>query len=157
MSSPGLGKPVDELDRHCHQYKQWYQYLNKLKSHKFWHNQYLNAICSQRCTKQFMGEECIGEFVEYNFEKKQKGVVCTDEANSCKRMVCECDLQFAKGIKTAMKSYDRSNHRFYGFDSEGSKYPNRSSAKRDGELQSLFSLPSPIPSPFADLCPQRRL
>ena len=44
MSDPGLGKPVDNLDRTCKQYKD-----------------------CLRCARQRHGDECIGEFVEYNY------------------------------------------------------------------------------------------
>ena len=35
--------------------------------------------------------------------------------------ICECDLQFAKGIAEAMKSFKQKNHKFYGFKSDKRK------------------------------------
>ena len=68
-----------------------------------------------------MGRECIGEFVQYGFDRKRNQISCTDSPGSCERMVCECDLQFAKGIKKAVQSYDSRNHRFNGFKPDKSK------------------------------------
>merc|ERR1711935_485210 len=63
MSSSGKGRPVDKLDRHCAQYKQ-----------------------CQRCTREFNGEDCIGEFKKYNFKKSKKNFMCTDNPGTCERM-----------------------------------------------------------------------
>ena len=69
-----------------------------------------------------MGQQCIGEFVQYGFDRKRNQISCTDSPGSCERMVCECDLQFAKGIKKAVQSYDDRNHRFNGFKPDKRKY-----------------------------------
>ena len=67
MSDPGLGKPVDNLDRTCKQYKD-----------------------CLRCARQRHGDECIGEFVEYNYSTsgsdltKRKWLV---SRNSYKKLV----------------------------------------------------------------------
>ena len=84
-------------------------------------DQKLNCNFSQKCTKEFMGQQCIGEFVQYGFDRKRNQISCTDSPGSCERMVCECDLQFAKGIKKAVQSYDNRNHRFNGFKPDKSK------------------------------------
>lgn len=84
-------------------------------------DQNLNCNLSQKCTKEFMGQQCIGEFVQYGFDRKRNQISCTDSPGSCERMVCECDLQFAKGIKKAVQSYDDRNHRFNGFKPDKSK------------------------------------
>ena len=45
------------------------------------------SITSQRCTREFNGEDCIGEFKKYNFKKSKKDFTCTDNPGTCERMV----------------------------------------------------------------------
>jgi len=90
MSSPGRGRPVDSLDKHCHQYKQ-----------------------CQLCARRIQGPKCIGERVRYNMEKVNKAYQCKDQTGTCKRLLCECDKQFAEGLKNAMTSYTQDFHIFF--------------------------------------------
>jgi hypothetical protein len=94
MSSPGRGQPVDELDQICHQYKQ-----------------------CQLCARRVQGSECIGEFVKYNMEivkqDRAKVPICYDSPGTCKRLLCECDKQFASALPKANRSYNKDYHIFY--------------------------------------------
>ena len=92
MSSPGRGRPVDKLDKHCHQYKQ-----------------------CQLCARRIHGPKCIGERVKYSMDlvKQDKLYQCRDTPGSCERLLCECDKQFAEGLSTAMTSYIDDFHIFY--------------------------------------------
>merc|ERR1712242_26501 len=128
MSSPGKGRPVDNLDRHCAQYKQ-----------------------CQRCTRQFNDDLCIGEFKKYNFKKSKKEYICTDNPGTCERMICECDLQFAKGIAKPMESFDKKYHKFSGFNQD--KRCNRRSGP--GQLQCCRSIAGPqsLYGPSKQCCP----
>ena len=94
---PTYGAPVDELDRGC----------------KFYRD-------CQRCAREHFGDTCIGEFQRYQYgeangEKVCLAVIlsfytlfkfCSDDANTCKRSLCECDLAFAKWSGSAAKFYD---------------------------------------------------
>ena len=73
MSDPGLGPPVDEQDGSCKKYKD-----------------------CQKCAKQRFGNECIGEFVKYKYGQTGGEKICENNVDTCKRAICECDLQFAK-------------------------------------------------------------
>ena len=90
MSSPGRGRPMDRLDRHCQQYK----------------------MC-QMCARRIHGKECVGELVRYNMARVNKEYQCQDKAGSCNRLLCECDKQFARGLQIASQSYSKDLHIFY--------------------------------------------
>ena len=57
MSDPGHGPPVDALDSVCKAYKD-----------------------CVKCAKMTHGDECIGEFVEYDFSLAGGEAVCNDNA-----------------------------------------------------------------------------
>lgn len=90
MSDPGFGKPVDSLDSICKQYKD-----------------------CQKCVKQKFGEDCIGEFVKYRWTKKNGGIQCKDAAGTCKRNLCECDLDFAKKMPNEIDTFNLDYHLFW--------------------------------------------
>ena len=46
----------------------------------------------------FFFQECIGEREKYSWKKKGDDVVCTDNPGTCKRSLCECDLNYAKTV-----------------------------------------------------------
>merc|ERR1712037_608137 len=101
MSSPGYGLPIDELDRLYHTYKSC-------------------LMCARRVhtPANNNGDECIGEFVEYDASKTPRNQwKCNDQPGSCPRLLCECDLMFAQSISDAIEFYDKTKkHRKNGFD-----------------------------------------
>lgn len=90
MSEMGKGKPVDDLDFICRDYKS-----------------------CQRCARMEFGKDCIGEMVKYNWKSINGEVVCTDDAGTCKRNLCECDLDYAKKIPGVINVFDNNYHLFW--------------------------------------------
>ena len=74
MSDPGMGAPVDELDKVCKGYKE-----------------------CLKCARRQHGDQCIGEFTAYKFAIRKNRVVCRNPEGTCERDLCECDAMFAKG------------------------------------------------------------
>jgi len=90
MSDPGLGRPVDSLDMICKQYKD-----------------------CQKCVKREYGDQCIGEFVKYDWRKVRGQPVCTNEPGTCERNLCECDLDFARKMPAHYEVFDIKYHLFW--------------------------------------------
>lgn len=90
MSDPGLGPPVDEQDGSCKKYKD-----------------------CQKCAKQRFGNECIGEFVKYKYGQTGGEKICENNVDTCKRAICECDLQFAKNHVETKQYFNRDFHFFH--------------------------------------------
>ena len=72
----GGGKPVDALDIAC-------------KAHK---------ECLKCANEQFsvLSNQCLSELVTYTHKTLNSEKYCTNDANTCGRAICECDLAFAK-------------------------------------------------------------
>jgi len=90
MSEMGKGKPVDEMDVACKEYKS-----------------------CQKCVRMEFGDECIGEREKYSWKKKGDDVVCTDNPGTCKRSLCECDLNYAKTVPATVSVWNPDYHMFY--------------------------------------------
>ena len=86
----GKGKPIDELDTACKAYKN-----------------------CQRCVRMKHGENCIGEFTEYNYGEKNGDKICQDNAEDCARDLCECDLAFAKAHNSVKSVWKKNYHAFW--------------------------------------------
>ena len=73
LTSPGIGPPVDDLDRTCKNFKS----------------------CLS-CAREKYGTTCISELQEYGYTKESNGYIqCTDQADTCQRAICECTALFA--------------------------------------------------------------
>lgn len=94
MSTRGKGKPVDELDSICKQYKE-----------------------CVHCTKLEFGQECIPEFVKYEWEVNGSGNVVSkgNSPGTCKRSLFECDHLYAKTLAEtqAMKDFTTDYHGYW--------------------------------------------
>ena len=90
MSDPGHGKPVDNLDTVCKQYKD-----------------------CQKCARERFGQTCIGEFVRYKYGEKNGDKFCKDQPDTCKRALCECDLQFGKNHVAHKDVFKTDYHMFW--------------------------------------------
>jgi len=90
MSEPGKGKPVDPLDAVCKKYKD-----------------------CQKCAREEFGQDCIGEFVQYNYGQESGEKICKGAPGTCGRKICECDLQFAKAHVSQTSAFDSENHLFW--------------------------------------------
>ena len=73
MSDPGLGPPVDKYDKTCKHFKD-----------------------CQKCVRMKHGNDCIGELHAYEYGESNGEKFCVNNSNTCKRAICECDLQFAQ-------------------------------------------------------------
>jgi len=99
MSTRGKGKPVDELDTLCKQYKE----------------------CIH-CAKMEFGNECIPEAVKYNWEVKNDEVKSRGAApGTCKRAIFECDKMYASELaaSNALETWTTDYHGYWsttGFD-----------------------------------------
>ena len=90
MSDMGKGQPTDPLDAVCKAYKQ-----------------------CLKCARTQHGEMCIGESIHYRYaEKYGVGMFCDDDAGSCSRDLCECDLAFAWAHTQHTVHFNRDNHFF---------------------------------------------
>ena len=90
MSDMGFGPPIDALDAVCKAYKQ-----------------------CQKCARQSHDDMCIGEIVRYKYGDKQGDKFCRDEAGSCGRALCECDLAFAKAHVSKAHVFNADYHLFW--------------------------------------------
>jgi len=109
MSEMGKGKPVDELDVACKDYKS-----------------------CQKCVRMEFGPDCIGEKERYSWKKVKGDVVCTDAPGTCKRGLCECDLDYAKKIPGTIGVFNPDYHLFYttiGWDPDTSCQRNKGVSK----------------------------
>jgi len=104
LAQGGYGKPQDNIDRSCKDFKQCY-----------------------RCLNEEFGDTskgCAGEEFGYRFDlltnaDGSKDVQCTNRLGSCRRSVCECDLQLARALSKYESEWDESLHSVKGdFDRE---------------------------------------
>ena len=94
----GGGKPVDALDIAC-------------KAHK----ECLNCAQEQF---YFLGNTCLSELVTYTHKTMNSEINCTNDANTCARAICECDLAFAKAHAQVASNYKVQYSFWFGsFDS----------------------------------------
>lgn len=97
MSQSGHGQAIDELDATCKAYKD-----------------------CQQCVIAHHGDECLGEFVFYDFSIPADEAICHDTPGTCERALCECDRQFTKAHAEKSDVYNQDfNHIFAMFDYEG--------------------------------------
>ena len=94
----GKGKPVDGLDRKCMAYKN-----------------------CQKCVREVHGDQCIGEFVRYNwrFVSKTQKFEGGDNIGTCARDLYHCDFQFVQDTFAQQGEYNSDFNIFYttiGFD-----------------------------------------
>lgn len=68
------------------------------------------------------GESCIGEFVSYRNEITNDEAVCTNEANTCERAICECDAKFAREHAGKTGVFDVKYHQFYSTTNGGAMW-----------------------------------
>jgi len=90
MSDMGHGRPVDALDTVCKAYKE-----------------------CQKCARAKYGDTCIGEFVAYKYGEKNGEKFCKDDAGTCDRDLCMCDLAFAKAHVGAKGVFVTDYHLFW--------------------------------------------
>merc|ERR1712035_21530 len=104
IAAGGYGKPQDNIDRSCKDFKQCYRCLNEEYSD--------------------VSRGCAGEEFGYRFDlitndDGTKDVQCTNRLGSCRRSICECDLQLARALSKYESEWDESLHSVKGgFDRE---------------------------------------
>ena len=91
LSTMGKGKPVDARDVTC-------------KAHK---------ECLY-CARKKFGDSCLGEFVSYRVSRSNGKTYCEDDANTCERAICECDVAFAEAHLAVKNVYDEQYRHVFG-------------------------------------------
>lgn len=99
IAAGGYGKPLDEIDQSCFDFKQCYKCL--LDEHK-----------DDKHT-------CAGEEWGYSYqletdEKGNRFAVCTNKPGSCRRNICECDKALAENLGKHQKKWNESLHTVKG-------------------------------------------
>lgn len=130
----GKGKPVDEIDKLC-----------------------LDLSNCYKCAKYDQGKHCDGQN-NYDWYTKVNGKIkCgtwdieirlkisnklktsivgdTDHNDSCQSQVCDCDLQFANGLRMITATYSRSFHKEGGFDRKTNCQPAHGGEKHPGQAR----------------------
>ncbi|CBY24988.1 unnamed protein product [Oikopleura dioica] len=93
MSTRGRGKPVDQLDNVCRQYKE----------------------CIH-CVKMEFGEMCIPEAIKYTWEVDEFGdTTPLNKPGTCKRAIYECDAKYARTLAEtdALSVFNSDYHGFW--------------------------------------------
>lgn len=93
MSTRGVGRPVDELDSLCKDYKE-----------------------CVHCAKMEFGNECIPEAVKYKWFVNENGIAKVREApGTCERALYECDNMYATRLRDsgAMSVFTTDYHGFW--------------------------------------------
>lgn len=105
-ASPGVGKPVDEIDNACKELKMCYQ-------------------CANRDTKEETGGECEQDMA-YSVQPISGyggGIVdheCMNTEDTCRWRICQCDRAFAHKMKQKYDMWSASNHAVEGGFNRGS-------------------------------------
>ena len=87
----GKGKPVDARDYIC-------------KTHK---------ECLHCASEQYgasRGDGCLSDYVRYSYGTSNGMAYCTNDANTCERAVCECNLEFAEYHARAKDIFNENYH-----------------------------------------------
>jgi len=93
----GNGKPMDQADNAC-------------RKHSRCHT----------CAQKDFGEDKCDLFRTYKFSAtedpvtKERHITCLNEPGSCKRSVCECDVQLAYDLRDAEMSWNILHHKRWG-------------------------------------------
>ena len=97
------GQPVDVRDSIC-------------KAHK---------ECLHCASKQYgesRDDRCISDNVDYMhmYDTSKAKPYCTNDANTCERAICECDVAFAEALSAVTNVYNQQYSHVYGnFDATG--------------------------------------
>jgi len=93
----GNGKPMDAADNSCRKHSRCHQ-----------------------CASQDFGDDKCDIFRTYRFEAtedpvtKTRHITCLNEPGSCKRAVCECDVQLAYDLKEHEMAWNILHHKRWG-------------------------------------------
>lgn len=103
LGESGHGPAVDMIDSTCKKYK--------------------DCI---RCVSMEYGEVCVEDDLKYRIRETNKGdISCKDDALTCKRAICECDLLFAQAHADVADQYNQDFHMYssmIGWDPEEQCY-----------------------------------
>jgi len=85
QGQPGIGEPVDELDRICHQFQTCKTCLGYDKC---------------RISQMVYGWQTVTD------KKGKKNVLCTDQFESCERNLCHCEVSMAEQLVALAKNFN---------------------------------------------------
>jgi len=83
ISGLGHGAPIDPLDATCYSYK--------------------NCLSVVRAT---YGSNCKTEDVDYRTAIEEGEMICADSSDTCRRSLCECDVEFAEHHNNKRMSFN---------------------------------------------------
>jgi hypothetical protein len=113
----GYGKPLDDIDAACFDFKKCYKCLiDEFQGDNFVSNQFNLGYIPK--------EECAGEHIGYGHELMEDGdgarwIKCKNPVGSCRRAICECDKALAMAFAKYEADWDESLHEVKGgFDRE---------------------------------------
>jgi len=107
ISSGGYGKPMDDIDRACRDFKWCYQCLirehNEAQPNNSW-----GGV-----------DECRGEDIGYRADLIEEddgshSITCTNKEGSCRKNICECDKRLAEQLAKYEETWDESLHSVKG-------------------------------------------
>lgn len=147
----GYGKPVDNIDKACFNFKQCYKCL--LDEHADGQGLPKNTPKSP----DYDGR-CKGENLGYKFDlvvraNGRKLIKCTNKAGSCKRNICECDKKLAEDLAFHENEWDESKHAVKGgFSREATCIKTKSPFKFQECCGDRFDFPSNKPRKDNQCC-----
>lgn len=101
----GHGKPLDEIDTACQKHKNCYKCIKALFNDGSW-------LDETGCNPENTAYKMVANLRDYT-------VSCRVDQTSCRKSLCECDLQFATSI-TEIANFDQLHNHTYlernGFD-----------------------------------------
>lgn len=97
IAAGGYGKPLDDIDRSCQEFKSCYKCL----------------------LDEYDDGNCKGEDMSYRMQlttdaNGNKDIICKNKKNSCRYNVCQCDVQLAKSLAQFEATWDESLHSVRG-------------------------------------------
>lgn len=113
IAAGGYGKPIDNIDRACFDFKQCYRCL--IDEHKDGEGMPKNAPMA---TEEYDGK-CRGEALGYKFDllmkpNGKKSIKCLNKPGTCKRNICECDRHLAEALAMHESEWDETLHAVRG-------------------------------------------
>lgn len=97
IAKAGYGKPLDEIDRACQDFKNCY-----------------------RCLADEHDKDCDGQSLGYGLDlveiagTGEKRLECTNNPGSCRHNICQCDKALAEKLSALENDWDESLHHIQG-------------------------------------------
>lgn len=112
IATSGYGKPIDNIDAACFDYKKCYKCLiDEFQGDSF--------VIKQFQQGKIPKEECNGEYLGYSAvlttdASGKRTLECENPVGSCRRSICECDKRLALSFAKYEDEWDVANHQVKG-------------------------------------------